>query len=144
MVHGFQRALGYAIMAFFGRFFIESAEDMLQALLLVKDHDFLENIDDALEVGHCDFQLAVLQKLEIFLAHLIVELSKGKVLVAFVDRLFVLDEVRGLLIAELVVQIGFKLAVAHRLLGRSFWLQSGQPTWFDEYLSIHRMGSSRA
>lgn len=60
LVYSFQCALGYAIMAFFGRFLIESAEYVLQTLLLVEDHDLLENIDDPLEVCHCDFELTVL------------------------------------------------------------------------------------
>ena len=68
---------------------------MVPRLLLVDIHDLLEDVDDALEVGLRDTQevvrLTQLQEGEVLLVHLVVRVLEGEVLVALVDRVFLLQ-----------------------------------------------------
>ena len=68
---------------------------MVPRLLLIDIDDLFEDVNDALEVGLRDPQqvvrLSQLQEGEVLLVHLVVCFLEGEVLVALVDRVFLLQ-----------------------------------------------------
>jgi hypothetical protein len=66
---------------------------MSHRLILIHNNNFLEHINYLLKILLADVQLAILEEPNVFVCDLIVEFIKGKVLIAFIDGILILNVV---------------------------------------------------